>query len=118
MEKFICCLNCGLPCKLIHDLDLSECCYTKTALGPDVIMEIRKCWEQYKHLDKLLNDATWFDEMSPQHKCLFDCWQAVRAISYMDELREKEGAKMVRLSEISARKFLKDAGAAIKGDPL
>ncbi len=43
---------------------------------------IRAVWEQYKHLDALLSDIEWLDgdePPSPQRKCLFDCWMAIRA---------------------------------------
>jgi len=50
---------------------------------------IRKAYEQYKHLDVLLSDERWmFHEghpPAPQRRCLYDLWQAIKK-----DIQEKE----------------------------
>jgi hypothetical protein len=43
---------------------------------------ILRVWERYKHLDILLSDEEWMKDkdqpMSPQRRCLYDCWKAIK----------------------------------------
>ena len=31
--KLVHCSKCGKPCAIVHDLDISACCYAKTEIG-------------------------------------------------------------------------------------
>ena len=31
-RKYVHCSECGKPCDIVHDLDMSECCYAKTEI--------------------------------------------------------------------------------------
>ncbi len=46
-------------------------------------------WEQYKHLDILLSDEKWMImdgvPMTPQRRCLYDCWKAIKETIQKEE---------------------------------
>jgi hypothetical protein len=39
---------------------------------------IEAVYERFKHLDKLLYAKELYQAMSPQRKCIYDLWQAIK----------------------------------------
>jgi hypothetical protein len=41
-------------------------------------MTLRKVWEKYKHLDRVISDPQWADD-DLRMRILRDCWQEIKA---------------------------------------